>query len=177
MHIYLIGYRGAGKSTVGRLVAQQLGLTFVDTDDWIEERAGRSIREIFQAEGEDGFRDLEQGVIEEAAQNWESKAAVISLGGGAILRDANRRNLQASGRCVYLAGSPEVLYERIHGDASSRERRPNLSDSGGFAEVKEILSVRIPIYDSLANLKVNTDTQTPDAVVAEIVDWVESSGG
>lgn len=171
-HWYLIGYRGCGKSTVGRGLAQRLALTAVDTDDLIEAASGLSIREIFAAEGESGFRDREAAVIAEVAAR--KVPMVVALGGGAILRPANRDLLSTSGQCIWLQASAEQLYFRICGDATSTERRPQLSDRGGFEEVAELLAAREPLYRELAGKIVQTEGKTPDEVVAEIVDWVSS---
>ncbi len=173
MHIYLMGYRGSGKSTVGRLLAQRLGWPVIDTDDVIEAAAGKTIREIFAADGEAGFRDREERAIADVAA-LES-ASVVALGGGAILRPSNQRSLQSSGRIVWLQGSAELLSARINADANTAERRPQLSQRTGYDEVVEILAVREPIYRRLAQLTVHTDHKAPDEVVLEIADWLESA--
>lgn len=111
MNVYLIGFRGSGKTTVGQQLAGRLGLSAIDSDDLIEQAAGASIREIFEREGEAGFRDREQAVVEQLASAAESAPRVVSLGGGAILREANRQQLAASGVCVWLTASPEKLVE------------------------------------------------------------------
>ncbi len=172
MHLYLIGYRGSGKSTIARLLAEALSRQAVDTDELIESSAGTSIRHIFETQGEAGFRDLEQSVIAEVAQTYPP--SVVALGGGAILREANRVCLAGSGRCVWLQASPEHLFHRIQADATTAERRPNLSDRGGFEEVAALLREREPLYRQLAQKKVSTESKTPDEIVAEILDWVAS---
>lgn len=169
---YLIGYRGCGKSTVGRGLAQRLALSAVDTDDLIESASGLSIRDIFAAEGESGFRDREAAVIAEVAARMVPM--VVSLGGGAVLRPANRDLLATTGQCIWLQASAEQLYRRICGDVASSDRRPQLSDRGGFEEVAELLAAREPLYRELAGKIVQTGDKTPDEVVAEIVDWVSS---
>ena len=174
MHIYLMGYRGSGKSTVGRLLAKQLGWPVIDTDDVIESAATQSIREIFAAEGEAGFREREQQAIAQVA--GRRVPSVIALGGGAILRPDNQRMIQSSGHVVWLHGSAELLYQRIASDASTAARRPQLSQRSGYDEVVEILARREPIYRQLAQLTVHTDHRTPDEVVLEIVDWLNSAG-
>lgn len=171
MHIYLMGYRGSGKSTVGRLLAKQLGWPSMDTDDVIETAAAQSIREIFAAEGEAGFRQREQQAIAEVA--GREVPSVIALGGGAILRSDNQRTIQSSGRVVWLQGSAELLSQRIDSDVSTAERRPQLSQRSGYDEVVEILARREPIYRQLAELTVRTDHKSPDEVVLEIVDWLK----
>ncbi len=174
MHVYLMGYRGSGKSTVGRLLAAQLELPIIDTDDLIETSAGKSIREIFAAEGEAGFRQREEQAI--AAVSAQSLPSVVALGGGAILRQSNQQALQLSGRIVWLRGSAELLSTRIEADATTALRRPALSARTGYDEVVEILAVREPIYRQLAELTVLTDHKSPDEIALEIADWLNSDG-
>lgn len=170
-HVFLIGYRGCGKSTVGRLLAAQIDWTFVDTDDMVENAAGSSIQEIFAREGEGSFREWEQRAVASAAAR--ELPTIISLGGGAILREANQQQIREFGQCVWLKGSAESLYARIRGDASSQGRRPNLTSSDGFTEVVELLAAREPIYADLADLKVDTDGRQPDEIVADIAGWLK----
>lgn len=173
MHLYLVGYRGTGKSTVGKLLAVRLRRALIDTDDVIESIAGMSIREIFATEGEQGFRDREQRVIADVAN--ESLGMIVALGGGAVLREANQEALQHSGQVVWLQGSPSALFARMQADASSTERRPRLSQLSGYDEIVEILAQREPIYGQLADLTICTDQRTPDDIVAEIADWADSA--
>lgn len=172
MHIYLIGYRGCGKSTVASLLAQTLDLPMVDTDQWIESAAGKSIREIFLEQAEEGFRDLEQQTV--ATVGKLAEPAVVALGGGAVLRSANQEILRKTGRRVWLKASPERLYSRIAADSSSSERRPSLTDQSGYEEVVNLLRQRQPIYQQMSELIVETDGLSPDQVVEEIVDWWNS---
>ncbi len=169
-HLYLIGYRGAGKSSVGKSLANQLGWDCIDSDEIIEQQAGKSIREIFATESEQGFRDREQRTVESIAAI--KQAAVVSLGGGAILREANQRAIRQSGRIVWLFAKPETLYARIVADESTAQRRPNLSASGGFAEVIEILAAREPIYRQLADYTVETDGLTTDKICHDVLRWL-----
>ncbi len=172
MHIYLIGYRGSGKSTVAAQLAQRLGRRAVDTDALIEVASGQSIRELFASEGESGFRDREQAAISEVAR--ETSPLVVATGGGAILREENRQRMLASGFCIWLQATAENLHRRIQADPGSGLLRPNLTDRGGFEEVAEILAQREPLYRQLAHLCVTTDHKSTDEVVAEICDWVNS---
>lgn len=171
MHIYLMGYRGSGKSSVGRRLAERLGLPVVDTDTLVESEASQSIRDIFLAEGEAGFRQRETTAVARAAA--ASTPTVIALGGGAILRPENQRIIGSTGRVVWLRGSPASLLARIQADQTTAERRPALSPLSDYDEIVEILAAREPIYRQLANLTVDTDGRTPDELVAEIVDWLK----
>jgi shikimate kinase len=163
---YLIGYRGAGKTTVGRLLAARLGWAFVDADDVLEAKAGRSIAAIFAAEGEAGFRDHEAANLRALAQRDRH---VIATGGGIVLRDENRRLLRASGYCVWLTGGPATLYGRLQGDPTTRARRPALTGLPGPAEVERLLGEREPMYREVAHSVVATEQQSPEAVVSAIL--------
>jgi shikimate kinase len=174
MHLYLIGYRGSGKSTVGRLVAARLGRPIIDTDEVIERESGMTIKEIFEAESEQGFRDRETEALRAVALR-SSQPCVVSLGGGAILREENQQLILASGHCVWLQGTPELLHQRILSDQTTQSRRPNLSQRGGFEEVADVLRVRTPIYQRLAEKTVAIDCRPPDELANEIVDWANSA--
>ena len=171
-HLFLIGYRGSGKSTVGRGLSDALQRALIDTDKQIEASAGREIKLIFEQDGEAGFRDLEEATVKEASES--ETAAIVSLGGGAILREANRELIRRHGKCVWLRGSADSLFARISGDPSSLTSRPDLSDRGGFEEVVEMLKTREPFYADLADLAVDTDEKAPDELVSEIVHWLKT---
>ncbi len=171
-HLFLIGYRGSGKSTVGRGLSDALQRALIDTDKQIEASVGREIKLIFEQTGEAGFRDLEDAAVKEASES--ETAAIVSLGGGAILREANRELIRRHGKCVWLRGSADSLFARISGDPSSLTSRPDLSDRGGFEEVVEMLKTREPFYADLADLAVDTDEKAPDELVSEIVHWLKT---
>ncbi len=173
MNVYLIGYRGSGKTTVGRHLAERLGLSAVDSDDLIEQAAGASIREIFEREGEAGFREREQQVVAQVAADAARMPRVVSLGGGAILREANRQQLASSGVCVWLTASPEQLVERMRADRATAERRPALSQLSDYEEVVAILTAREPLYAATAQKIVNTEDTTVEAICDEIVIWLK----
>lgn len=170
MHLYLLGYRGSGKTTVAHLLAQALDQPMVDTDDWIESNHGKTIRQIFSERGEEGFRDLEQTAVAQVSSI--SMPTVVALGGGAVLRPASQQVIRETGRRVWLDASPELLYGRICSDGTSQQRRPDLTDRGGLEEVTEILARRRPIYASMAELTIHTDDRTPDQIADEILVWI-----
>ncbi|MSU80258.1 MAG: shikimate kinase [Gemmataceae bacterium] len=161
--IFLIGYRGTGKSTVARLLAERLHCTWLDADVELEKRAGKSIRQIFIDNGEETFRDLESAVLRDLMNATDT---VIATGGGVVLREENRLALK-NGLVVWLRAPAEVLWHRLNEDAMTRERRPNLSQ-GGLAEIEEMLRLRTPIYERCADFTVDTDAATPTEI-AEVV--------
>jgi shikimate kinase len=169
MNLYLIGYRGSGKTTVAAVLARLLGWKWLDADDEIERRAGKSIKEIFATTGEQSFRDLEASVVADLAKLSQN---VIALGGGAILREETRSAIRGGGKVVWLQASPEILYQRITGDASTAERRPNLTADGGLAEVERLLAIRSPIYAACADLIVDAATVAPPELARQIADWM-----
>ena len=162
-NIYLVGMPGAGKSTVGKALARQLGLTFVDADQMLIEQVGASIATIFEFEGEAGFRQREVKVIAELCQR---QAIVLATGGGAILRDENRVALRESGIVIYLHANLDQLAQRTRYDA----RRPLLNLAVDPREtLKTLLTVREPLYRSVADLVVETGRQSIGKMVQHVV--------
>jgi shikimate kinase len=164
MVITLIGYRGSGKSTVAAPLAARLGWDWVDADPLIEQAAGCSIREIFAAEGEAGFRRRERETI---ALLLGRDPLVLAAGGGAILSAETRRDLRAAGPVVWLRAGLATLAARIAGDPATASRRPDLA-GGGAGEIAELLAVREPLYRECASLTVDTD----GLAIGEIVDSI-----
>ena len=163
----LVGYRGTGKSTVGRLLADRLRRPFVDADDWIVERSGRTIRAIFEESGEPVFRDWEERVLREILV--ERPDAVVATGGGAVLREANRRLLQSFGLVVWLRAEPDELARRLEADAQTREARPSLTSAGTLREILDVLEVRTPLYRAVSHVEIDTQGKTPSAIVEEML--------
>jgi shikimate kinase len=171
--LFLIGSRGTGKSTVGPVLARQLGWGFVDADERIEAAAGRTIADIFAVEGEAGFRDRESAALAELAQLANH---VVATGGGVVLRPANRELLRASGFVAWLVASPEAAWERMRADTTTAARRPNLTSSGGLDEVRALIAAREPLYREVADFTVHTDGLSPEAVAAAILSAWETGG-
>ncbi len=163
--VFLIGPRGSGKTTVARLLAARLGRDWVDADDVLEARFGKSIRDVFAEEGEAGFRDREAAVL---ADLCGRRRCVVSTGGGVVVREANRALLRASGFVVWLTADAETLWRRLQDDERTADRRPALT-MGGRAEVEEVLRVREPWYRECAHLTVRTEGRLADAVADEIL--------
>ena len=158
---------GAGKSTIGRLLSQELHLEFVDSDKEIEKRAGADIPWIFDVEGESGFRDREESVIESLSAQ---KDIVLSTGGGAVIRDANRSVLKEHGIVVYLNTSVAQQLDRTSRD----KNRPLLQTADPESVLEELMSVRHPLYLETADIIVKTDSRHPKTVVTEIIKQIKS---
>ncbi len=172
-NVLLIGYRGTGKTTVGWILAEQLGWAFVDADDEVEQRAGKSIAEIFAAEGEQAFRDLEQQVVAELAQRDRH---VISLGGGAILREENRNAIRGGGKVVWLTAPAVEIHQRLHADDTTTARRPDLTKQGGLAEIEQLLAVRHEHYEACADITMETQSKPPEEIAAAILSSLDGDG-
>ena len=161
MTVSLVGPRGSGKSTVGRLLAASLGREFADSDGEIEARGGRPISAIFADDGEAGFRAIEAEVV---AALLDRGPLVLATGGGAILNPDTRRRLHAAGEVVYLHADVATLHARTAGDLlSGKNRRPALTDLPAEEEVAAVLAVRDPLYRQAATITVPA-TGTPEDV-------------
>lgn len=160
--IFLVGPMGAGKSTIGRHLADLLHKNFVDSDHEIEARTGASVSLIFEIEGEEGFRRRESTVLDELTQRDN---VVVATGGGAVLAEGNRAALANRGTVVYLQAPIDTLVTRTHRDRN----RPLLREGERRAKFEEIMREREPLYLAVANVIVVTDHRAPAAVAQEIV--------
>ncbi len=158
----LVGYRGTGKSSVGRLLAKDLGRAFVDADVALETRMRRTIRSIFETEGEPAFRDWEADMLAELTAIPAGK--VLATGGGAVIRKANREVLRQFGHVVWLRARPETLAGRLRYD----ESRPALTRAGTLDEIADVLTVREPLYREVADSVIDTDNQDLGQVADQI---------
>lgn len=166
-NLILVGPMGAGKSTIGRLLAKELKLSFKDSDKEIEQRTGANIPWIFDVEGEAGFREREQAVIGELCK---LDGVVLATGGGAVLRPENRAALHAGGRVVYLHTSVEQQLDR-----TSRDRnRPLLRTADPGKVLADLLRIRDPLYREIADVIIETDERPPRMVVQEILERLEA---
>ncbi|MBU6237805.1 MAG: shikimate kinase [Planctomycetes bacterium] len=170
-HLFLIGYRGSGKTTVGKVLASLLNRDFVDTDVWIENFAKKPIPQIFEEDGEESFRALETAAIERMPP---SPPLVVSLGGGAVLRAVNRDLLKRSGRIVWLRAEPRILAKRIAADAAKGFRRPSLTGQDPILEIETVLESREPIYRSVCDWELETANRRPSELAQDIADWYAS---
>ncbi len=162
MLISLVGLPGAGKSTVGRRLAAHLGLAFADCDTLLEQRLQRPIREVFESEGEQRFRDAESELLMELAMGADT---VIATGGGAVLRPANRELLRARTFCIYLNAEPGALERRLRSD----RKRPLLQVADPAQRLRDLHDERTPHYREVATLEIDTRGQTPRTLVEAIV--------
>ena len=167
--ISLVGLPGSGKSTVGRQLARRLQLPFFDSDHVIEERLGHSIREAFERDGEACFRDLEEAVLDELSQY---PSAVISTGGGAVLRPATRQRLRARGQVVYLNSTPEELFRRLRHDVN----RPLLQVADPLSRLRDLYAVRDPLYRDTAHFVIETGRPSVGTLVNMIVMQLDLAG-
>lgn len=151
-NLFLVGLMGAGKTTVGRLLAKHYGYAFHDSDHEIEARTGVKIPVIFEIEGEAGFRKREENAIAELST---LSGIVLATGGGAVLSPANRESLRKNGLVIYLRGSPEHLYERTRHDRN----RPLLQTENPLAKLRELYKLRDPLYREVADIVVDTGRQ------------------
>jgi len=161
--LYLVGMMGAGKTTVGRLLARRLKLRFVDADREIEVRCGVRVPLIFDIEGEPGFRARETQVL---AELTALDGIVLATGGGAVLAAENRRRLAAGGVVVYLRARAEDLYERVRHDRN----RPLLATADPLAKLKSLYAERDPLYREIADLVVDTRRQSVQALARVLVE-------
>jgi shikimate kinase len=161
-NLYLVGLMGAGKTTVGRVLARRLKLRFLDSDQEIERRCGVKIPLIFEIEGEAGFRSRETAVLGELAQ---LRGIALATGGGIVGAAENRRLLSASGTVVYLHGQPEDLFERVRHDRN----RPMLATADPLARLRELYVERDPLYRSIADVVIDTGKQGVAALARELL--------
>ena len=205
--LFLIGYRGSGKTTVAKLLGERLGLKFYDSDRRIQATTGKTIAEIFAEYGESGFRQIEAKVIAKIIVNQQKSAkasaakksstknpsskndsgmgsmntgCVVSLGGGAPMNQTSRKLFGGRGKCVWLRGKPETLWRRIEQDETTADSRPDLTEGGGLNEVESMLTLRSSTYDECADFIVDVDELTVEEVVDQIANWIndgEADGG
>ena len=170
MNIVLIGYRGAGKSVIGRLLAKRLGMEYIGMDAAIVKRAGMPIPEIVEKQGWPGFRDMESAEARELAGRDN---LIIDTGGGIIERPENIETLQKNALMFWLKARVETIVARIQGGTE----RPALTEGKTFTEeVAEVLERRIPMYKSAANYEIETDQLTPEQIVGIVIQIMRQRG-
>lgn len=162
MNIYLVGFMGSGKTTVAGILAERLGWELIDTDNYIEKKSDMVIKDIFAAEGEETFRDMETEALVELSL---TEHKVISCGGGIVLRRDNTDLMRQGGRIVLLNATPQTIYERVrHGTD-----RPVLNGNMTVEYITELMEKRSAYYEYAADIVVNTDGRTAEAIADEIM--------
>ena len=161
MMITLPGFMGSGKTTVGKVLADFLGCPFMDLDDLIVKKAGKSIPEIFAQDGEPAFRELEARLLRQTVEKYAENTAVLALGGGAVTTPASAALLHEKTVCIYLRATLDTLLERLAGETAGRP----LADDTLAAR----LAAREPIYEETAHVVIDTDGLSPDEVADEII--------
>jgi shikimate kinase len=163
MNIYLIGYRGSGKSTLGRMISPLLNFTFMDIDKLIAEQEKRSIPEIFANSGEQYFRKKESEILNRLSGK---NRMVVATGGGIILVKENRDLMSKTGYCIYLKADSKTLLSRIQGDKD----RPPLTDLPLSREIDHLLSIREPLYEEIARITIDTGILSTEQCINIIID-------
>lgn len=161
-NIYLIGFMGAGKSTVAEELAAKTGARRIEMDQMIVEQQGMTISEIFEKYGEDHFRDLETELLRSFLKE---ENLVVSCGGGSVLRDENARLMKESGRIVLLTAAPETIYERVRHSTE----RPILNGNMNVAFIRELMEKRRERYETVADTTIATDGKTAAEICREIL--------
>ena len=189
MMIALTGFMGSGKTTVGKVLADFLGCPFMDLDDLVVKKAGKSIPDIFVQDGEPAFRELEAQILRKTVAKYAESTAVLALGGGAVLSPASAALLHEKTVCIYLRATLDTLLERLAGETAGRpllqEIPDQVGDDGGSvvmpgpgssvmpgpdrASVAARLAFREPLYEKTAHVIVDTDGLSPDEVADEII--------
>ena len=160
--LFLIGMMGAGKSTVGRLLARRCGFDFIDCDRELEARSGVSVATIFELEGEENFRRREAILIDELTQRART---VLATGGGAILSDENRRHLRERGLVIYLRASVDEILRRTQKDRA----RPLLQTADRRGRIAQLLAEREALYEQIAHVTVQSSSGNPNRLVAKLL--------
>ncbi|MBQ3439883.1 MAG: shikimate kinase [Bacteroidales bacterium] len=161
MLITLTGFMGSGKTTVGRILADALGCPFLDLDELIVNKAGKSIPDIFAEDGEAAFRQLEARLLRQTVEKYGETTAILSLGGGAILAPASATLVHEKTVCIYLRATLDTLTDRLAGESAGRP----LADSA----LAERLAAREPLYEKTAHVTIDTDGLSPEEVSDEII--------
>ncbi len=167
--IILTGFMGAGKTTVGRVLAAMTSLPLIDTDSYIESMAGMSVSAIFAQYGETYFRDLETAAVSELISQKQS--CIVSCGGGLVLRPENRILLKKLGTVIYLQVSPKTVALRLSGDTT----RPLLSGADADEKIRTLMASRQNAYEAAADLAVCADEAKPEEICAKILREIEKS--
>ena len=168
-NLFLIGYRGTGKSALGKIISEKTGMQFIDTDKLIVEIAGKTIPEIFASDGEARFREYETEALKKAVSISPDDVKVISCGGGIITQDRNIPIMKQNGIVCLLTADPITIFRRIYND----KNRPALTNKDPMEEIKHMLEVRGPLYEKAKDFEVNTSTNGKVECVKQIISKYE----
>ena len=168
--LVLVGYRGTGKSTIGRIVAERARCPFADADAEFERAVGRSIRAVFEEEGEPSFRLREAALVESLVDLPELAGGVLATGGGAVLAESNRRALRRFGLVVWLTADAETLARRLANSRNPLADRPALTAAGTIDEVAAVLEARLPAYRAAADVEVASAGRSVGEVVESVLE-------
>lgn len=162
-NLFLIGFMGAGKSTVARTLARRQGMRLIEMDEQIEKEQGMRISEIFEKKGEEYFRALETALLRGLQGRTNT---VVSCGGGVAMRECNVEAMRKSGTVVYLSARPETIYARVH----RSHTRPLLEGNMNVEYISGLLEKRLPAYEAAADITVETDGRCAEEIGAEILE-------
>lgn len=161
-NIFLIGFMGAGKSTIAKVLQKELDMELVEMDERIVEEQGMSINDIFAKKGEDGFRDIESQLVIDIGEN---KNSIVSCGGGVVVRSQNVENMKKSGKIIFLTASPETILERV----KNGKDRPLLNGHMNVEYISELMEKRRAMYEAAADIRISTDGKTIGEICTEII--------
>lgn len=161
-NIFLIGFMGAGKSTIAKVLQKELNMTLVEMDERIVKEQGMSINDIFAQKGEQGFRDIESQLVLDIVTN---ENAIVSCGGGVVVRPENVENMKKNGKIIFLTATPETILERV----KEGKDRPLLNGHMNVEYISELMGKRKDLYESAADIKVATDGKTVGEICTEII--------
>jgi shikimate kinase len=173
VNLYLIGYRGTGKTTLGKRLAAKLGWQFIDSDDEIVNESGMTINEMVDREGWPSFRALERRTMQRIAG---LDNCVVATGGGVVLDPENVTTMKADGKIVWLRAAPQTIKARILSDENTGDLRPALTDKGLEAEIEETLKAREPLYRSAMDFSLNTDSMGVDTLCVQVMEAIGCLG-
>ena len=166
-NIFLIGFMGAGKSSIAKELSKKLQMNIVEMDQRIVQEQGMSINEIFEKYGEDHFRDIESQLILDLGN---TEPVIVSCGGGVVIRQENSQYMKQSGKVVFLTAKPETIFERVR---YSKER-PILNGNMNVEFIADLMAKRLPLYEAAADVMIHTDGKTVAQIAEEIIEAVES---
>lgn len=166
-NVFLIGFMGVGKSTMARMLAEELHMNLIEMDETIEAEQGMTIQEIFEKQGENGFRDIESAFVERISQGQNM---VVSCGGGAVLRKQNVENMKKSGKIIFLTATPETIFERVRYSTN----RPLLNGNMNVEYIAQLMERRKSIYESAADVIIITDGKSEAEMLQDLLVVVQN---